>query len=88
MEEKKYSIFELDWKTYKEIYELAKTHGKQAGDSMQEEFEEVLQKKRSKFKFLGFTNQDVDLLTGNLREEGLRVLNMKEIERRNKNKEE
>ena len=76
-------IFMLDIDTYLEIYELAKSHGKQAGDSMQEEFEEILKKKRDKFKFLGATNDNIDMITGNLREEGLRVLNMKEVERRN-----
>lgn len=78
-------IFMFDLDTYLEIVELAQKHGKKVGDSMQEEFEEILKKKKYKFKHLGTTNKDKDLLAGELREEGLRVLNLDELKRREKN---
>lgn len=74
--------------TVLEIYELGLIHGKKAGDSLQEEFEEILKKKKEKFKLLGETDQDIDLLTGNLREQGLKILNFKELDRQKKKEEE
>ena len=75
-------MWKLDIDTALEIFELAKSHGKKAGDNCQVEFDEIKKKYPEKFKDLGITNQDVDLLTGNLREKGLKILNLKEIERR------
>ena len=75
--------FIIELKTALEIWELAKKHGKKWGDNCQEEFEEILNQKPEKFTYIGKTNQDIDLLTGNLRERGLKVLNLKEIDRRN-----
>lgn len=82
MEKKKikFALFQTDIDTALEIMELAKKHGKKPGDSMQEEFEEV--KKSGKVKLIGLTDKDCDLLTGNLREKGLKILNLNEIERR------
>jgi len=76
--------FMMDIDTYLEIVELAHKHGKKAGDSLQAEFEEVLKLKKVKIKYLGATNKDADLLTGDLREEGLNILNLNEIERQKK----
>ena len=76
------SLWQIDIDTYMEIVELARKNGKKAGDSMQEEFEEVLKKKKDKFKHLGNTDKDIDILTGDLRENGLKVLNMNEEKRR------
>ena len=45
-------------------------------------YKKVLQEKCSGDLGDGETKQDMDLLTGNLREQGLRVLNLKEIERK------
>ena len=73
-----------DLETTLEIFELAKKNNKKAGDSCQSEFEEILKKKPEKFTYIGKTNQDIDMLTGNLREKGLKILNIKEEERRNK----
>ena len=84
---KKYLALSIDPKTVLEIIELAKKHGKQAGDSMQAEFEEIYKKKPDKFKLLGATDQDVDMITGNLREKNLKILNLKEIDRRKKKKQ-
>jgi len=70
---------------YMEIYELAMKHGKKAGDSMTEEFKEILEKRKGEIKHLGTSDKDVDLVAGNLREEGLKILNLKELERRKKN---
>ena len=73
-------LFDID--TYLAICELAKKHGKKAGDSMQEEFIEVMKFNRKKFELLGYTNKDIDLLTGEMREKGLKVYNPKEKQRR------
>jgi len=75
------NVWKLDIDTVCEIYELALAHGKKAGESMQEEFDEVRKRHPDKFQCLGQTEQDIDLITGNLREEGKRVLNLNELQR-------
>ena len=77
--------WQLNIGTVLEIYDLAIKRGKKPGDSVEEEFFEILKQKRDKFKLLGKTDKDIDLLTGDLREAGLKILNMKEIDRREKN---
>jgi hypothetical protein len=71
---------------YQEIIELALSHGKKAGDSMQEEFDEI-RKKHSEIKHLGITDKDIDMLTGELRDKGQKILNLNEEERKRKNNE-
>lgn len=68
-----------------EIFELGKKNGKNPGESCQEEFEIILKQKPDKFTYIGNTTSDVDMITGNLREKGLKILNLKEIERRKQN---
>jgi hypothetical protein len=70
---------------YLEICELAMKNGKKAGDNIEEEFMEILKQKPQEFTYLGSTNQDLDLLCGNLRERGLKILNLAEFERRREN---
>lgn len=85
------NLFILDISTYLEIMEdaiiLGKARGKTEGDNIEQEFAEVAQKKvlLNKIKHLGTTDKDADLLCGDLREEGLKIINLKEIERRNQN---
>ena len=64
---------------------LGKERGKKEGDNLEQEFFEIAKKKGllDKVKHLGKTDKDIDLIAGNLREEGLKILNMKELERRN-----
>ena len=66
---------------------LGKERGKIEGDNLEQEFFEVAEKKgmTNKIKHLGVTDKDIDLLTGDLREKGLKILNPKEEERRRKN---
>ena len=71
---------------YQEIIELALAHGKKAGDSMQEEFDEV-RKNHSEIQHLGTTDKDIDMLTGELRDKGQKILNLNEEERKRKNNE-
>jgi len=66
---------------YMEIYRLAVKHGKKVGDSMAEEFKEILQKRKGEIEHLGTSDKDADLLTGNLREEGLKIINLRELEK-------
>ena len=84
MKKKLNHAFILDTKTYLEIYNLAQKHGKKTGSSMQEEFDEVLKKRKNKIKYLGSTDMDIDLLTGNLREQGLKIRSINEENRRKK----
>ena len=72
---------------YEEIINLALSHGKKAGDSMQEEFEEI-RKKHSEIQHLGTTDKDIDMLTGELRDRGQKILNLNEEERKRKRNEE
>lgn len=65
------------------IYEKAKLNGKTPGQSMQEEFNEVAKEHPEMFELLGQA-EDVDMLAGELREQGVKVLNLKEIERQSK----
>jgi len=81
------SLFMTDIDTMIEIFELAKLRGKKAGDNCQDEFLEILKNKPDKFTYLGDTEQDIDLIGGNLRERGLKILNIKEIERRKLNEQ-
>lgn len=80
------SVFQITLDFYMEMVELARRRGKIVGDSMEKEFRELLEKYRKdkKIKYLGLTNQDIDLLTGNLREKGKKVFNIVEWRRKNK----
>ena len=85
MSEKKYHAFALDIDTYIEIVELAQKNGKKPGDDMNEELIEIMEKKKGKIKYLGSSDKDSDLLTGELRERGIKVFNPREEERRRNN---
>ena len=71
---------------YEEIINLALSHGKKAGDSMQEEFEEI-RKKHSEIQHLGSTEKDIDMITGEMRDRGQKILNLNEEARKRKNNE-
>jgi len=79
------AVWQINLEIYKEIIELAQKHDKREGESIQEEFEEVMKNHASEVKFIGTTDKDIDMLTGDLRENGKKVLNLNEIERRKKN---
>ena len=66
---------------------LGKERGKVEGDNLETEFFEIAKKKglTEQIKHLGTTDKDKDLLCGDMREEGLKVLNLDEIERKQKN---
>jgi len=83
----KYLAWALDIDTVLEIMELAKKHGKKPGDSMQDEFVEILKKKRHRFKLMGMSDKDIDLLIGNLRESGLKVFSPNEKRRSKKDED-
>jgi hypothetical protein len=68
---------------YFEMVELATKHGVQPGESMEKEFEEI--RKKYDIKYIGTTDKDIDILTGDLRESGKKVLNLNEEERKRKN---
>ena len=85
------NLFMLDIDTYIEIMEeaiiLGKERGKKEGDNLEIEFFEVAKKKGklNNIKHLGQTEMEKDLLIGNLREEGLKILDLDEEKRRKQN---
>ena len=68
---------------------LGKERGKKEGDNLEQEFFEVAEKrgKLNNIKHLGQTEMDKGLITGNLREEGLKILDLDEEKRRKENEE-
>lgn len=79
MADKKY-MWSITIEDYVEIIDLAKKNGKKTGDNIEEEMLEIM-KKKSKKPF-GTTDKDIDMLTGELRDKGIKVINLKEEERR------
>lgn len=75
-------LYMVDVEILSEIIDLAIKHGKKPGDSMEEEFKEVVAKYKDRVRLIGSTDKDVDLLTGDCREAGLRVLNPHEYDKR------
>lgn len=73
-------LWSLTIDQYLEVVELAQKNGVKPGESMQKEFEIVA--KKYNLIPLGQTDMDKDLLTGNLREEGINVLNIDELKRK------
>ena len=63
------------------VYDLAREHGKKPGESIQEEFEELLKQNPEAVTLMGTTEEDIDMLSGNLREQGIKVTNLSEIDR-------
>lgn len=89
-EEKKYNAFTMDLDTYLEIVSLAQKNGKKPGDSMTEELNIIIKQKSENIKFLGETDMDVDMLTGELRSNNPKnkILNLNELTRQMENKNE
>jgi len=83
MEER--AMYMIDVDTMIKVYELAKAHGKIAGENIQDEFDEIKTMYPEKFKFMAITNMDNDLLLGNLREElpNKKILDMTNKETKN-----
>ena len=85
------NLFMLDIDTYIEIMEeaikLGKERGKKEGENIEQEFFEIAAKlrKMEKIQHLGQTEMDKGLITGNLREEGLKILDLEEEKRRKEN---
>jgi hypothetical protein len=81
----------LDIDTYIEIMEeaikLGKERGKKKGDNIEVEFFEIAKKlgKLNNIKHLGQSEQDKDMIIGNLREEGIKILDLDEEKRRKEN---
>lgn len=80
MDKKKKYMWSITTEDYLEVIKLAQKNGKKPGDSIEKELFEVMSKKGK--KPLGTTDMDIDLLTGELREKGFNVLNIKEEERK------
>ncbi len=78
----KIAFWLTDIDTTIEVYELAKKEK----ITLQEAFEKVLKVRDDKIKLLAITEQDTSTLTGDLRESGLKVLDITEKARKNGNK--
>jgi len=81
-------LFAMNISIYLEAIELAQKNGKVAGDSIEKELITIIQKHKEEVTYLGETEKDKDLIVGDLRENGLKILNLDEIERQKKLKEE
>ena len=70
-----------------EAIKLGKERGKKAGDNLEVEFFEVAEKlgKLNNIKHLGQTEMDKGLITGNLRENGIKIFDLDEEKRRKEN---
>jgi predicted ATP-grasp superfamily ATP-dependent carboligase len=85
------NLFSMNISDYIEIMEeaiiLGKERGKKEGDDLTQEFFEIAAKKNKleKIKYLGQTEMDKGLIVGNLREEGLKILDLDEEKRRKEN---
>jgi hypothetical protein len=84
----KNKMFMMSIDIYLEAIELAQKNGKKAGDSIEKELITIIQKHKEEVIYLGETEKDKDLIVGDLRENGLKILNLDEIERQKKLKEE
>jgi len=83
-----YSINSEDLlKIYSEAVELAKQHGKKTGEDFGEELFEIAKKYNITIIPLGSTEKDGSMLTGDLREEGKKILNLNEEMEKRKNNE-
>lgn len=78
----KFAYYQMGIDDLLAITELAKKHGKKAGDSMLDELHEYMKSKEGNVECLGTGDKDIDLITGDLRESGKKVLNFNELERR------
>ena len=81
-------LFAMNISIYLEAIELAQKNGKVAGDSIEKELITIIQKHKEEVTYLGETEKDKDLIVGDLRENGLKILDLDEIERQKKLKEE
>lgn len=77
-------IWNITIDDYLETIALAKKNGKKPGDRMDEEFLEIMKKKGKKKNPIAKTEKDSDMLTGELRESGLKVFNLEEWKRQRK----
>lgn len=69
------------------MIQLGYKNNKKEGQGLAEEAVEVAKRHPTWVTILGNTEMDASLLAGNLREEGLKVLNLNEIERKNGEKD-
>jgi hypothetical protein len=87
----KNKMFMMSIDIYLEAIELAQKNGKKVGDSIEKELIEIIKKHKDEVKYLGETEKDKGLIVGNLREEGLKILDLDERKRqkeiRNERKE-
>ena len=88
MTKPKFAYWLITLDDYIKIRELAIKNGKKPGESMQEEFKQYIKERPERIKLIGISNKDIDMLTGDLREKGKKILNMKELERRKKKEED
>jgi len=77
-----------DFRALPLMYQLGYKNGKKDGTGLAEEALEVSKRHPSWVTILGTTKQDAGMITGNLREQGVKVLNIQELERRRKNEKE
>lgn len=77
-----YQILALELDIYLELVEYAKKMGIKEGENMEKAITQFAKENPKKITVIATTEKDIDLLTGNLREMGFKVLNIKEEERK------
>ena len=65
--------------------QLGYKNNKQDGQGLAEEFHEVQKRHPDWVEFLGNTEMDSDMLTGELRDKKIKILNLNEERRKNQN---
>lgn len=69
------------------IKQLCYKNCKKAGEGVAEEAVEVSKRHPEWVTIIGSTDYDADMLTGNLRERGMKILNLNELKRRKENQQ-
>lgn len=70
------------------MYQLGYKNRKKSGAGLAEEAIEVSKRHPSWVTILGTTKQDAGMITGNLREQGIKILNLQELQRMEEMKNE
>ena len=66
---------------YEDAIAIGKAEGRKPGDDIGDIVFRLLTERKKTVKVLGYTDKDLDVLAGDLREKGHKVLNMREVER-------
>ena len=72
-------VWKLNTATYLDIIDLAMSRGKKEGDSMRDEFEEILRTQRDEHNLLGVTNEAIKEMIDNMSEQDVKMPSIKDL---------